>query len=82
MTKLYATRDSAIDGKHFAAGQEIKDVAADQIDLAVAQGFASATKPGDPQPEAKAPRRTTKPAPATSADPLDTDSAAALVAKA
>lgn len=81
MKKVYATRDTAIDGKHFAAGEEIKGVSADQIATALRQGYVTATKPGEEPPPPEAPARATKPAPASSAAPLDTDSAAALVNK-
>ncbi len=77
--KVYATRDTAIDGKHFAQDEEVKGVDQGQIDYALAQGYVTTTKPGDAPPAPKPPKRTTKPAPATSEKPLDTDSAAALV---
>lgn len=80
MIKFYATRDIAIDGKHFAAGKEIKDVDQEQIDLA--GSGVSTTKPGDMPPPPKPPARVTNPAPTTGTVALDTDSADALVGKA
>lgn len=43
--KVYAQRDTAIDGKHFKSGEEIKDVASEQLALAVRQGHAGKDKP-------------------------------------
>lgn len=59
--KYYAQANVAIDGKHFAAGREIKDVDADQLAIAIRMGKAADSKPKfkpapeidatDPEPE-------------------------------
>lgn len=53
MSKLYAQRDTAIDGKHFKAGEEVKDVATEQLAIARRSGFVGPEKPAvhKPAPE-------------------------------
>lgn len=52
--KLYAQRPVAIDGKHFDQGDEVKDVATEQLKIAERQGSAGPEKPGTPPaPEKK-----------------------------
>jgi len=53
MSKLYAQRDTAIDGKHFKAGEEVKDVSSEQLALAERQKIVGPEKPAAhaPAPE-------------------------------
>ena len=53
MSKLYAQRDTAIDGKHFKAGEEVKDVATEQLGIAHRSGVVGPEKPAAhaPAPE-------------------------------
>lgn len=56
----YAQADIAIDGKHFAAGDKITGVAADQLALSITSKRVATTPPGE-----------TEPAPEVEADPDD-----------
>jgi hypothetical protein len=51
--KLYAQRPVGIDGKHFDLGEEVKDVASEQIKIAERQGSVGPDKPGTPPPPEK-----------------------------
>jgi len=54
-TKYYAQSNVAIDGKHFAKNDEIKDVDADQLAIAIRIGKAANSKPKHrPAPEVDA----------------------------
>lgn len=48
--KLYAQRDCAIDGKHFASGEEAKGVSAEELANSLRLGFVGPTPPGEPTP--------------------------------
>ncbi|MES1985484.1 MAG: hypothetical protein V4461_11075 [Pseudomonadota bacterium] len=45
--KFYAQRDTAIDGQHFAAGDEVKGVSHEQLALAISHRVAGPEKPGE-----------------------------------
>lgn len=51
--KLYAQRPVGIDGKHFDLGDEVKDVATEQLKLAENQGSVGPDKPGTTSPPEK-----------------------------
>ncbi|MDZ7894180.1 MAG: hypothetical protein U5M50_03980 [Sphingobium sp.] len=47
----YAQADIAIDGKHFAMGDKITGVAADQIALSITNKRVAITPPGEAEPD-------------------------------